>query len=86
MDGETPGAVRAFVQMFLDHQKQGPRVKFQFAVTLQSTGQLIGNCGVRRNSAEAHEGDMGYELDPDYWARDMLPKPPVPSCTLGFHI
>jgi len=65
----TPGAVRAFVQMFLDHQKQDPRVKFQFAVTLKSTGQLIGNCGVRRNSAEAHEGDMGYELDPDHWGK-----------------
>jgi RimJ/RimL family protein N-acetyltransferase len=65
----TPEAVRAFVQMFLDHQKQDPRVKFQFAITLKSTGQLIGNCGVRRNSAEAYEGDMGYELDPNYWGK-----------------
>lgn len=65
----TPDAVRAFIHMFLDHQKQDPRIKFQFAVTLKSTGQLIGNCGVRRNSAEAFEGDMGYELDPDHWGR-----------------
>ena len=65
----TPDAVRGFVQMFLDHQKQDPRIKFQFAVTLKSTGQLIGNCGVRRESAEACEGDMGYELDPDHWGK-----------------
>lgn len=65
----TPEDVRAFIQMFLDHQKQDPRIKFQFAVTLKSTGQLIGNCGVRRNSAEAFEGDMGYELDPNYWGQ-----------------
>src|SRR5215216_1771629 len=65
----TPEAVRAFIQRFLDHQKQDPRIKFQFAVTLKSTGQLIGSCGVRRNSAEAHEGDMGYELDPNYWGK-----------------
>ena len=61
--------VRAFMQRFLDHQKQDPRIKFQFAVTLKSTGQLIGSCGVRRNSAEAFEGDMGYELDPEHWGK-----------------
>jgi ribosomal-protein-alanine N-acetyltransferase len=65
----TPEDVRAFIQRFLDHQNQEPRIKFQFAVTLKSTGQLIGNCGVRRNSAEAFKGDMGYELDPDHWGK-----------------
>ena len=61
--------VREFIQMFLDHQKQEPRFKFQFAVTLKSTGQLIGNCGVRRASAEAQEADIGYEFDPRHWGR-----------------
>ena len=65
----TPEAVRTFVQMFLDHQKQDPRIKFQFAVTLKSTGQLIGSCGVRRDSVEAFEGDMGYEFDPEHWGK-----------------
>ena len=59
--------VREFIQMFLDHQKQVPRIKFQFAITLRSNGQLIGNCGVRRDSPEALEADIGYELDPKYW-------------------
>jgi RimJ/RimL family protein N-acetyltransferase len=63
----TAEEVREFVQMFLDHQKQIPRIKYQFAVTLKSTGQLIGNCGVRRDSPEAHEGDIGYELDSNFW-------------------
>jgi len=63
----TPEAVRDFIRMFLDHQEQEPRLKFQFAVTLKSTGQLIGNCGVRRASVDACEGDIGYELDPDHW-------------------
>jgi len=65
----TSEAVREFVKMFLDHQKQDPRNKFQLGVTLKSTGQLIGNCGVRRDSAEAYEGDIGYELDPNYWGK-----------------
>lgn len=59
--------VRQFIQMFLNHQKQVPRIKFQFAITLKSTGKLIGNCGVRRDSPEAREADMGYELDSNYW-------------------
>lgn len=61
--------VRAFIQMFLEHQKQIPRFKFQFAVTLKSTGELIGNCGIRRESPEARQADMGYELDPRHWGR-----------------
>ena len=65
----TAEDVRQFVQVFLDHQKQVPRIKFQFAVTLKPTGQLIGNCGVRRDSAQAQEADMGYELDPRHWGR-----------------
>ena len=53
----TPEAVRDFLRMFLDHQEQEPRLKFQLAVTLKSTSQLIGNCGVRRASVDAYEGD-----------------------------
>ncbi len=47
----TEEEVRVFLKMFLNHQKQVPRIKFQFAVTLKSTGQLIGSCGVRREFA-----------------------------------
>jgi RimJ/RimL family protein N-acetyltransferase len=65
----TPDEVQAFVQMFLDHRKQEPRIKFQFAVTLKQNGRLIGNCGVRRDSAETHEADIGYELDPRFWGK-----------------
>ena len=61
--------VRAFIQMFLEHQKQVPRFKFQFAVTLKSTGELIGNCGIRQEAPESRRADMGYELDPRHWGR-----------------
>lgn len=74
--------VRQFIQMFLDHQKQVSRIKFQFAVTLKSTGQLIGNCGVRRDSPEAGEGDMGYELDPQHWGNGYATE--AARAVLGF--
>ena len=65
----TPEDVQEFVKMFLTQQQENPRRKFQFAVTLKTTGQLIGNCGVRMKSADAHEGDIGYEFDPQHWGQ-----------------
>jgi ribosomal-protein-alanine N-acetyltransferase len=67
--GRTPEAVQEFVQMFLDQQQEQPRTKFQLAVTLKSNHQLIGTCGIRIASADAHEGDIGYELSPKHWGQ-----------------
>ncbi len=65
----TPDEVRAFVQMFIDQQSQQPRTRFQLAVTLRQTGELIGNCGIRRDTPTSHEAEIGYELAPDQWGR-----------------
>ena len=63
----TPEAVQEFVGWFLDHQMQEPRIKFQLAVTLKSSNQLIGNCGIRMGAPNALQADIGYELDPKHW-------------------
>lgn len=63
----TPEAVQEFVGWFLDHQKQKPRIKFQLAIVLKSTNQLIGNCGIRMDKTNALQADIGYELDPKHW-------------------
>jgi RimJ/RimL family protein N-acetyltransferase len=63
----TPEAVQEFVGWFLDHQTQQPRIKFQLAVTLKSSGLLIGNCGIRKDEPGAFQADIGYELDPKHW-------------------
>ncbi|HSK66631.1 MAG TPA: GNAT family protein [Anaerolineales bacterium] len=65
----TPEAVQEFVGWFLDHQKQEPRIKFQLAIVLKSDNLLIGNCGIRKDRANAFQADIGYELDPSYWNR-----------------
>ena len=62
----TAEAVQEFVRMFLAQQREQPRTKFQLAITLKSTNQLIGNCGIRMQSVDAHEADIGYELSPDH--------------------
>lgn len=63
----TAGDAQHFVQMFIEQQTERPRRKFQLAVVLKSSGQLIGNCGIRQTSAGAREADIGYELAPDHW-------------------
>jgi RimJ/RimL family protein N-acetyltransferase len=65
--GRSEQEVRAFVQIFIDQQRVQPRIKYQLAVTLRETRALIGNCGIRLNAADAHEGNIGYELDPRHW-------------------
>jgi len=65
--GRTPEAVQEFVGWFLDQQVQIPRIKYQLAVVLKSDNQLIGNCGVRMEKANALEANIGYELDPNHW-------------------
>ena len=65
----TPGNVRAFVNMFLDFQKERPRTKFQLAITLKESGQLIGNCGIRINNSELREANIGYELNSHFWGK-----------------
>jgi RimJ/RimL family protein N-acetyltransferase len=80
----TPEGVREFVQMFLAQQQEVPRRKFQLAVTLKTTGELIGNCGIRMRSADAHEADIGYELDPRHWGQGYATEAARAIVTLGF--
>lgn len=65
----TPEDVQAFVAMFIRHQEQNPRFKFQLAVVLKETGQLIGNCGIRKPSVDSRVGDIGYEFAPEHWGK-----------------
>jgi len=63
----TEAEVRTFVQCFLAWQQEVPRRKIQLAVTLRSTGELIGNVGLRQSTPEALVAEIGYELSPMYW-------------------
>jgi [ribosomal protein S5]-alanine N-acetyltransferase len=43
--------------------------RFQLAIVLRDTGQLIGNCGIRKESPDSRDAEIGYELNPEYWGR-----------------
>jgi RimJ/RimL family protein N-acetyltransferase len=63
----TPETVRQFVGIFLAQQREQPRSRYQLAVTVTATGELIGNCGVRRATADSLDAEMGYEIAPQQW-------------------
>jgi len=81
----TPQAVQEFVQMFLAQQQERPRTKFQLALALKSSGQLIGNCGIRMDSPDAHEADIGYELSPHYWGQGYATEAAHAILKFGFN-
>ena len=70
----TQADAHAFVDMFLEWQREEPRRRFQLAITRKEDGGLIGNCGLRRKPDNDWEADIGYELDPRYWGRGMPPR------------
>ncbi len=80
----TPESVREFTQMFLDQQQEVPRRKFQLAITLKTSGELIGNCGIRMRSVDAHEADIGYELDPRHWGQGYATEAARAMMVFGF--
>jgi RimJ/RimL family protein N-acetyltransferase len=80
----TPAGAQEFVGWFLAQQQAQPRIKFQLAVTLQSSGELIGNCGIRTKFEGAFEGDIGYELSPDHWGQGYATEAARAMVAFGF--
>jgi RimJ/RimL family protein N-acetyltransferase len=82
--GRTPDEVIDFIGMFLDQQVEKPRRKFQLAVTLNSNQKLIGNCGVRIDSPDAIQGDIGYEFVPQHWRKGYATEAAQVMVNYGF--
>src|SRR5207248_8877867 len=62
-----------------------PREVFQLAITLpDEEGQLIGSCGVRVNDRTRREGNIGYELTPDFWGRGYATEAAWAMLSYGF--
>jgi ribosomal-protein-alanine N-acetyltransferase len=65
----TEAEVRAFVQIFIEWQAYLQRYKFQLALTLKESGQLIGNAGIRKENVNAHQAELGYEINSQFWGQ-----------------
>jgi ribosomal-protein-alanine N-acetyltransferase len=80
----TEGDARAFVQRFVNWQREEPRLRYQLAVTLARDGRLIGNCGVRLERVGALVGELGYEIGPAYWGLGYATEAAREMVCLGF--
>lgn len=61
---------RAFLTEVLNKYDHGQPA--DFGIVLQSTGRLIGTCGIV-NFNDAHErGELGYALGAEYWGRGYM--------------
>ncbi|MGF1675364.1 MAG: GNAT family N-acetyltransferase [Rivularia sp. (in: cyanobacteria)] len=76
--------VEDFIQMFLEEQKQLPRIKFQLALILKSEQKLIGNCGIRKHNFKSSEAELGYEISPNYWGKGYATEAASTILKFGF--
>ena len=83
-EDRTPEDTQEFVRMLVALQHERPRRKFQLGVTLRSSGQLIGNCGIRMDAVGSHEADIGYELSPEHWGNGYATEAARAVVSFGF--
>ena len=58
-----------FIQQAIIDAQEKPRKIYEFAITLASTGLLIGGCGVRIKYHKPDEVNLGYVIHPSYWRK-----------------
>lgn len=67
----TEAQTKAFIDSVIRSRGEVPRRAFELAVTLRSTGQLIGGAGLRIRDATHREGDIGYALHKAHWRQGL---------------
>jgi RimJ/RimL family protein N-acetyltransferase len=80
----TQSDAQNFVQMLYNWRFEKPRIKYQLAIELKNTRQLIGNCGIRKVSNRAVEAELGYEINPAYWSQGFATEAARSIITFGF--
>jgi Acetyltransferases, including N-acetylases of ribosomal proteins len=72
-----------FIGECLRKEAETPRLAYDFAITLKSSGKLIGACGLYLNK-EMTEGMLGWILHRDCWKRGYMPEAATALLRLGF--
>lgn len=80
----TAGEVQDFVRGFVEWQGERPRTKYQLAIMLPVEGQLIGNCGLRMETADSRQANIGYEIAPGYWGEGYATEAAQAMVAFGF--
>jgi RimJ/RimL family protein N-acetyltransferase len=77
--------VRSFVRMFIEWSLAVPRKKYQFAIVLKDEKRLIGNCGIRMQTAYAQVADIGYEIGRRDWGQGYATEAALALLAFGFN-
>jgi len=59
---------KEFLRRAIAYQSSKPRTQYEFAITLRTTGELIGGCGIEKRPARK-EGVIGFCLNKAYWGK-----------------
>jgi RimJ/RimL family protein N-acetyltransferase len=76
--------VRAFVNRFLLWEGEEPQRRFAFGVSLTESPTIIGICSLRRESAEATDAEIGFELAKPFWGQGLGSEMGTKMLWLGF--
>lgn len=76
--------VRELVGRFVAWSKMRPRHKFQLAITLGATGELIGNVGIRADVPGALLAELGFELATRHWGHGYATEAASAMLDFGF--
>jgi ribosomal-protein-alanine N-acetyltransferase len=77
----TEEETQAFIIHTIDMRRHSPRVDYEFAVTLKSSGKLIGGAGIH---ASNRQGEIGYCFHPDYWKKGYASEAALEILKFGF--
>ena len=80
----TAEEVQDFVRGFIECQCEQPRTNCQLAITLRVDGQLIGSCGIRLESTDSRQANIGYEIAPGYWGEGYATEAARAMVAFGF--
>ena len=77
---------RDVVQRCMAYQDEEPRTRYELAITLATTGELVGGSGVRITSARNREASMGYVLRRDSWGKGYATEAARAMLRVGFEV
>ena len=74
------------VDRFISYQSEEPRSRYELALTLSSTGEIIGGSGIRMVWPGNREASMGYVMRRDLWGKGYATEAAQAMIGIGFEL
>lgn len=76
-------ATEGFIKDCIAWRNKSPRLHYDFAVTLKTSGQLIGGCGIYLDDNK-EQANLGWILHKDYWKQGYMTEATKALLAFGF--